>query len=431
MKKCISVKWMHCKSCEILLESKLSEIPWVTQVIADSKKKEVILEINENFQEHQLYKEIDSLGYGVHNKNEKNTILDYLLFWIVFLFIYLIGLVFWENLTFTSFLPWNTQNLVGIFFLWILASLSSCLAVTGWVIIWLSQSMDRQDSLWNIFKLHAWFHIGRLLAYFLWWGILGYFGSQIEQIMIINKILLVVSGWVMILLWLQMMKVIPDILSFHMLPKSLSQKILKNHSQSFSFFVGAATFILPCGFTQSVQILSIGSGSFWEWAKLLGIFALGTLPVLLAIGLGFSYIKRFSLSIFQKIMWVIVVSFGIYILAGFAQLIHFWNNSLDISPTSNQETLIEKKVIPVEHNGTQLVPQKVILSGANNYEVNILPTQDGFWCLFDMTIPWLDENVYKIKKWKNIQIFVNGQKKWTYKVVCTSMGMLHWSIEVK
>jgi sulfite exporter TauE/SafE len=48
--------------------------------------------------------------------------------------------------------------------------------------------------------------------------------------------------------------------------------------------LGALTFILPCGFTQSVQFQALAAGSFWGGAQLTLAFALGTLPVLGALG---------------------------------------------------------------------------------------------------------------------------------------------------
>ncbi len=49
------------------------------------------------------------------------------------------------------------------------------------------------------------------------------------------------------------------------------------------FFVGAVTFVLPCGFTQTAQALALASGSAWRGSLMMTAFALGTLPVLLGL----------------------------------------------------------------------------------------------------------------------------------------------------
>jgi sulfite exporter TauE/SafE len=49
--------------------------------------------------------------------------------------------------------------------------------------------------------------------------------------------------------------------------------------------VGAVTFLLPCGFTQAAQTMALASGSAQVGATMMGVFALGTLPVLVGLSL--------------------------------------------------------------------------------------------------------------------------------------------------
>jgi sulfite exporter TauE/SafE/copper chaperone CopZ len=48
--------------------------------------------------------------------------------------------------------------------------------------------------------------------------------------------------------------------------------------------VGAATYLLPCGFTQAVQLYALSTGSPGRGAAIMAAFALGTAPGLLAVG---------------------------------------------------------------------------------------------------------------------------------------------------
>ena len=50
------------------------------------------------------------------------------------------------------------------------------------------------------------------------------------------------------------------------------------------FILGGITYFIPCGFTQSMQLLALSSGSFNSGALIMTVFALGTLPALLGIG---------------------------------------------------------------------------------------------------------------------------------------------------
>jgi sulfite exporter TauE/SafE len=48
--------------------------------------------------------------------------------------------------------------------------------------------------------------------------------------------------------------------------------------------LGAATFFLPCGFTQAAQIFALSTGSVPYAAMIMAVFALGTAPGLLTLG---------------------------------------------------------------------------------------------------------------------------------------------------
>ncbi|MBP6911491.1 sulfite exporter TauE/SafE family protein [Patescibacteria group bacterium] len=47
--------------------------------------------------------------------------------------------------------------------------------------------------------------------------------------------------------------------------------------------MGIGTFFLPCGFTQSMQVYTLSTGSFLAGGLTMLSFALGTLPMLLLL----------------------------------------------------------------------------------------------------------------------------------------------------
>ena len=87
----------------------------------------------------------------------------------------------------------------------------------------------------------------------------------------------------LIMLWLALMilQVIPKG-SFPIRPPKTLSRWVANLSESdhpmAPFTLGAMTFFLPCGFTQSLQLVALASGSFVTGAFTMFIFALGTLP---------------------------------------------------------------------------------------------------------------------------------------------------------
>ena len=79
------------------------------------------------------------------------------------------------------------------------------------------------------------------------------------------------------------------------------------------FAVGVATFVLPCGFTQSMQLYALSTGSFFTGATIMLAFALGTLPVLAALSLGAAGFQDRRISgAFFKTAGLVVVFFGVF-----------------------------------------------------------------------------------------------------------------------
>jgi sulfite exporter TauE/SafE len=98
-------------------------------------------------------------------------------------------------------------------------------------------------------------------------------------------------------------------------------KFLSKHAMGVSKFnhtltpllVGVVTFFLPCGFTQSMQIFTLSTGSFITGALTMLAFALGTLPVLALISFSsFSIQKSSKSGIFFKSAGLIVIAFALF-----------------------------------------------------------------------------------------------------------------------
>lgn len=64
MKTKLTVKGMHCKSCETLIKDTLLEIKGVRSATADNKKGEVIVD-HDNANTDDIKKAVQKLGYKV------------------------------------------------------------------------------------------------------------------------------------------------------------------------------------------------------------------------------------------------------------------------------------------------------------------------------------------------------------------------------
>ena len=153
-------------------------------------------------------------------------------------------------------------------------------------------------------------------TFFILGGAVGYLGSSFK--LGINGTLTISAllGVVMFILGLNMLDVFPWAKKLQpTIPGALGKKIhqLKNINHALvPILLGALTFFLPCGFTQSMQLFSLSSGSFWIGAVTMLAFALGTLPVLSLISFSSIGIHgKLQTSTFFKTVGLIVIFFGL------------------------------------------------------------------------------------------------------------------------
>jgi sulfite exporter TauE/SafE len=190
-----------------------------------------------------------------------------------------------------------------VFVIGLVASVSSCIAVTGGLLVAVAAKYnDATAALTPVqrMKPHLYFNAGRILSYTLLGGAIGALGSALTLSPEVNGILTIVASAVMILLGLQMLRLLPSVTRFlPTMPKSFGHFIhdlAERDANGGAFVLGAATFFLPCGFTQALQLYVLAKGSFTVGALTMLAFSLGTLPALLSL----SAMSSFAAGGFQR-----------------------------------------------------------------------------------------------------------------------------------
>jgi sulfite exporter TauE/SafE len=161
------------------------------------------------------------------------------------------------------------------------------------------------------------FTAGRIVSYGLLGGTIGALGSALIPSPLATGIITIVAAVFMLIIGLDMLGLAPRWLLglLPRMPKVLGHRIMDASGGSgwlMPFVLGAATFFVPCGFTQSFQIYALSSGSFADGAAALAGFAIGTSPALLAIGLASNALKGTAGRFFFQVSGAIVVVLGIW-----------------------------------------------------------------------------------------------------------------------
>ena len=168
-------------------------------------------------------------------------------------------------------------------------------------------------------KPQVMFHAGRMIAYFILGGVIGSLGKAFTlspgatfAIEIFVAVVLFILGLNLLEVFAWTRRLQPS------LPQFLAQHAVRALALRRSltpFVVGAATFFLPCGFTQSIQIYALSTGSFLRGGLTMLTFALGTFPVLALASFGSSQMGRGSWAGgFFKSVGLVVIAFSLFSL---------------------------------------------------------------------------------------------------------------------
>jgi sulfite exporter TauE/SafE/copper chaperone CopZ len=319
------VSGTHCASCKILIEDILKEQDFIKNSNVDLKKEIIDIETegDKNTQEiiDILNDKIKNNGYTlsqekiVKEKTKDNLIWKAIPIGIVFLLLFFIlqksGVL---NIGIGGDTTPATSFIIGI-----IASLSSCLAIVGGLILSLSAKVAQDEGKKTVRKPIFLFHAGRLFGFAVLGGTLGLIGGAIGINFVLSAVLGLLASSVMIILGLNLLGIFKK--NNITLPSNIFSFFRKvEHATWAPILIGIGTFFLPCGFTQSMQISALSSGSFVSGFLIMFSFALGTLPVLGLLSFGsvsFAHSKHAPL--FFKSAGVVVVGLGLFaLLAGLA-----------------------------------------------------------------------------------------------------------------
>jgi plastocyanin len=181
---------------------------------------------------------------------------------------------------------------------------------------------------------------------------------------------------IMLYLALSILKIIPKGSFPIRPPKKLSHWIhdlSESDHPAAPFALGAFTFFLPCGFTQSLQLAALASGNFITGALTMFTFALGTLPSLIGISAISSTAKGGASRLFLRFSGALVFILALVNLnSGFALTgINLSQAFASFVSGGSQQAI---GAAPAIVNGAQTVAMKITPGG---YEPSAITVKAG------------------------------------------------------
>lgn len=314
------INGMHCNACVVMTESELNDVPEVSkaksslathsvEVTGDFGDKEpghIAQDLSEVLKPHGYTLSLEKQKHSVKWSDFRIALPIALAFIALFIILQKLGIV---NLVTTSEVNYGTAFVIGL-----IASVSTCMAVVGGLVLSMSANFAKEG---DKVRPQVLFHVGRLVSFFLLGGAIGALGSAFQLGATGTFVLSFIIAIVLLILGINLLDVFPWAKKLQpTMPSFIGRRVhgLKNLNHTLTpLLVGVATFFLPCGFTQSMQIYTLTTGSFWTGAMIMSAFALGTLPVLALLSFSSLGIhKKAQSGVFFKTAGLVVIFFGIF-----------------------------------------------------------------------------------------------------------------------
>ena len=313
---------MHCSACEMIVERTLKSQGDVLLARANAAFSTVL--VRGHFDESpdalaiRFSRLFESKGYRIltrlTSERSPTTVKDFA-FALLFASAVIAGFIALQRTGLVNVYNPKQMNLVASFFIGVIASLSSCMAIVGGLLLSFAANRSKTSPSTRLFE-NVMFHTSRIVSFFELGGVIGAIGRAFTLSLPMSIALNVAVALVMVVLGLNLLDVFPVLKRLQpRLPTSLSRGLLnadKVRHRLTPALLGLITFFLPCGFTQSIQLFSLSTGGFLAGALTMGAFAAGTLPVLALISTASVNLSASPRSgIFFKTAGLIVIAFAL------------------------------------------------------------------------------------------------------------------------
>jgi sulfite exporter TauE/SafE/copper chaperone CopZ len=296
------VAGMTCRSCEVRIQRYVGSIPNVLRVTASAIRGHVEIESSAPIAPGSIALAIEAAGYKIgrtrwieHNPAVWLTaaagFLMVAAFAVVAQRVGLGGLASGAG-------SLSSGGLVVALLLGLAAGVSTCMALVGGLVLAMSAAFQKSQVASAVrsagirvqMRPALVFMAGRIVGYGVLGAALGAVGASVTMPPRVTAVLMIAVAVVMIILGTRLTGLSPRIATWSpILPMGLGRRLglsggsASGYSDRRAAGLGAASFFLPCGFTQAVQIYALSTGSPLFAGALMATFAIGTSPGLLAV----------------------------------------------------------------------------------------------------------------------------------------------------
>lgn len=443
VERVVPIRGMHCNACEVRVSQELEALPGVTRAKVSVASKSAHITATVLPSDAMIEKAVGAAGYMVGYERTSVVATDKRIYRDVLFgaVLVLIGILVAQVTGFVDVAKLTTQSSsVGMAALVVglTAGISTCMALVGGLVLGISAKHAEQfpsATPLQRFRPHLFFNAGRIVGFTILGLFIGAIGSFFQLSGTVVGWLMILVSVVMIILGLSLTGMFPRLKTLS-LPSSVarylgaSEHAKKEYKWHTALFAGVATFFLPCGFTQAMQLMAISSGNPMTGAVIMGMFAVGTTPGLLGIGGLTSFVKGAFAQTFYRVVGVVVVALALVNLTNGATLANLrfpeFRSAGSVVATSADTKRLETtfRVQPDIQPATfrTKVGQKTALV--------VAVKEEGQGCMSTIMIPGLYDKPLLLLEGKQLVLEFTPKRAGTYQITC-AMGIPRGTITVE
>ena len=320
----VPVAGMTCTACERRITKALTALPGVVSASASTRKGTASLIVTSESSRASIEAAIVKLGYRLGGSPWLNrdpqvwrsagvaAVFVAALVWVV-------GV---GDLT-GKLGDLSTGGLLLVLALGLAAGVSTCMAMVGGIILAISASAARRSTAngtaarTSPWRINLVFQAGRIGGFALLGAALGALGGSAAMPQPVVVTLMVAVAVTMLLVGVRLTELSPRVAGWSpTIPASVGDRLgltgdVPARRTAGAVVAGAATFFLPCGFTQAVQLYAFSTGSPRAAGAIMATFAIGTAPALLALAGAPTLLKGTRKVAMLRALGVVVVGFAV------------------------------------------------------------------------------------------------------------------------
>lgn len=295
------IRDMQCHSCEEKLQGRLKTVTGVHKVKASLAKGTLWVEYDPALcTPAAIEAAVREAGYSIGRNGASFTGIILIVAAIVLLGEYSTG----------ADIDTMLSAQASYFMLFLIGLLTSlhCVGMCGGIMVSQTIGGGREDPSFRSVLLY---HAGRLCSYTTAGFLAGALGSVIAVSLAFKAGITMAAGGFMLLMGL-------NLTGFRLslpMPGKLRLLCAQRLKTQGAFTIGLLNGLMPCGPLQTMQLYALGTGSAAAGAAALLLFGLGTLPLMLPLGLAAGWLSKHHAGRILKLSGVLVAVLGI-IMAG-------------------------------------------------------------------------------------------------------------------